>query len=750
MSNLTEVLLERRLSLIVEHFPIAVLLETVDRKVSQTNKAFCDMFGIPAPPEALVGADCEEAAIQLAPLWGDLDAFLARVHELLAARQPVVGDRIELTDGRVLERDFLMIPIDDSRGEAAWIYRDVTFLDTARRVAQSEVKARNELLATISHDVRTPVVGIVGLVDILLQQPLDPRTRELVESVHSSAAAMTTMLDDLLDLSRADAGRLELSIEETSLCEVVEDVAGMVGPVAQAKSLPLIAGVKVSVPDTVRTDPGRLRQVLLNLTSNAVKFSPTGAVTILADREGSDLVIRVSDTGPGMTPEVITRAFEQYVQGGAQVNREFGGAGLGLAIANKLTTAMGGTISVHSRLGLGTTFAVRLPGAIVGPEQRPAVTGIRAHLTGHHRAVPAVAAALERAGVEVRDRADDPEVTLDVVVASSVADAQRIPPSGRRQLILVPAALASCPPLAGTALALPWTRARLIAALRDDWTASQAAAERAELLPLGTRVLLAEDEPSNRRIISEMLTRLQAEVVAVGTGFEALEALASDRFDVVLMDLAMPVMGGVEAVATIRQQLAADRCPPILALTADARANPTLRPDSGFAGRIPKPVTSAELSRGISAVLAAPPVETTTDSGERPVVDLAVLRALAEDIGDPHVVVDTLGIYLDELPVRLTSISTALTDERLEVLRDEVHSLKSSSRMLGAWTLADLCRDVEAVSAAHAREDTLVGGDLTPMVDALQFEAFRVAQWLADFRDADYPGLDVPSANSGT
>jgi signal transduction histidine kinase len=189
VQNLAESLLERRLSLIVEHFPIAVLLETVDRKVSQTNQAFCDMFGIPAPPQALVGADCEEAAIALAPLWGDLEAFLARVHELLAARAPVFGDRIELTDGRILERDFLMVPVDETRGEAAWIYRDITAPEAARRKAQSEAQARSELLATISHDVRTPVVGIVGMVDILLQQPLDHRTRELVESVQNSAAA---------------------------------------------------------------------------------------------------------------------------------------------------------------------------------------------------------------------------------------------------------------------------------------------------------------------------------------------------------------------------------------------------------------------------------------------------------------------------------------------------------------------------------------------------------------------------------
>jgi signal transduction histidine kinase/CheY-like chemotaxis protein/HPt (histidine-containing phosphotransfer) domain-containing protein len=748
VQNMTEALLERRLSLIVEHFPLAVLLETVDRKVSQTNQAFCDMFGIPAPPEALVGADCEEAAIQLAPLWGDLDGFLARVHELLDAREPVVGDRVELTDGRILERDFLMVPVDETRGEAAWIYRDVTASETARREAQSEIRARNELLATISHDVRTPVVGIVGLVDILLQQPLDHRTRELVESVHSSAAAMTTMLDDLLDLSRADAGRLELSIEEADICDVVEDVAGMIGPVAQAKSLPLIAGATTAVPDTVRTDPGRLRQVLLNLVSNAVKFSPSGAVTMLADREGSDLVVRVSDTGPGMAPEVVSRAFEEYVQGGAVVNREFGGAGLGLAIANKLTVALGGTIAVESHLGLGSTFTVRIPDAVSGPRHRPSTTGIRAHLSGHHRAVPVVAAALQRQGIEVRDRADDPEVTLEVVVASSVSEAQRIPPSSRRQLILVPAALASCPPLAGTALALPWTRERLLVALRDEWVAPDVPPARADLLPVGTRVLLAEDEPSNRQIISEMLTRLQADVVAVGTGLEAVEALAADRFDVVLMDLAMPVMGGVEAVETIRNRLPADRRPPILALTADARADPTLRPGSGFSGHVPKPVTSAELGRAISAALTAPLAGRPTGSGEPPGIDVGVLQRLAQDIGDAGVVVETLEVYLEELPVRLDAMGAALAHGRFDLLRDEAHSLKSSSRMLGAGVLSDLCRDVEAVTAARSGEGVSTGGDLTPMVDALHFEAFRVAQWLAEYRDAGYPGLDG-SASSG-
>ena len=207
----------------------------------------------------------------------------------------------------------------------------------------------------------------------------------------------------------------------------------------------------------MRTDPGRLRQVLLNLVSNAVKFSTSGAVTILADRQGRDLLIRVSDTGPGMAPEAVGRVFDENVQGGVRVHREFGGAGLGLAIASRVAAALGGSIEVSSRLGVGSTFTVRLPGTdLSGARAHPGQVwgqGSRPRPRAGRPGRGSVPRARRRRGPPPHD---DPEVTLEVVVAASVPDAQRVPPAraGRRQLILVPAALASCPPLAGTALAL--------------------------------------------------------------------------------------------------------------------------------------------------------------------------------------------------------------------------------------------------------------------------------------------------------
>jgi CheY-like chemotaxis protein len=299
-------------------------------------------------------------------------------------------------------------------------------------------------------------------------------------------------------------------------------------------------------------------------------------------------------------------------------------------------------------------------------------------------------------------------------------------------------AAAVCPPLAGSAVALPWTRDRLSAALRDDWPVV-AGGLGARLSP-GTRVLLAEDEPSNRRILTEMLSRLGASVVAVGDGLEAVEAVAADRFDVVLLDLSMPVMDGREAAVEIRQRLAADRCPAILALTADAATDFSILARSGFSGQVRKPATSADLRMAIASVMTGPMAAQAQAANTAPVA-VEVLTDLVADLGDSQVVEQTLDIYLEELPGRLVSMSDALASEHFDTLRDSAHALKSSSLMLGAVTLSDLCRDLEAVTAAQSRAGISSGGDLAPTVDALHTEALRVAQWLAEFREAGYPGL---------
>lgn len=755
---------DRPLASVIDSLPLGILLTTPDHRIAAANAAHCRMLASPSTPEDLIGSDVRAELDRMAGLAVDPRAFRDRLDRIVATSDTIVAERIELRDGRILERDHLVVPDDGEGWQSLWVHRDVTAAERDLQRARSRASARDALLATISHDVRTPVAGIVGLVDLLLQQPLEPRTRELVDALGSSASALTTMLDDLLDLARVDAGQLELDVQPTPICDLVEHVVAMVGPSAQAKSLPLIGAATADVPEIVRTDAGRLTQVLLNLVANAVKFTAEGAVALLADRDGTDLVLTVTDSGPGMPASVRATVFEEFVQGSGAVHRQHRGAGLGLAIARRLTEALGGTIEVTSQVGVGSTFVVRLPGIAEGPEERVPPTGQHARVVGPPAAVPPVARALERMGIVVLTEDDagpragtgpaaravaTPATILHVVVAAGVDAAQAVPPPppGDRLVVLVPAALATCPPLAGTPVALPWTRQRLAAALRDDgWGQTGAGplshAGRAQV-GTGRRVLLAEDEPSNRRIIAEMLTRLGAEVTAVADGLEAVGAMAADRFDLVLMDLGMPVLDGLSAVEVIASRMPADALPPILALTAEVGADPALLARAGFAGVVAKPVTTDGLARVLrdTAQEIAP---------ERAPVSAAALVDLARDIGDESVVHETVAIYLDELPTRLGQMDAATAAADMEGVRQAAHALKSSSAMLGADDLAGLCRDLEAATAAAARTGATEGGDVSPLVHVLTDEALRVAQWLAEFRDAGYPGLGAEPASSGT
>jgi signal transduction histidine kinase len=207
--------------------------------------------------------------------------------------------------------------------------------------AEELAASKQNLLATISHDVRTPVTGIVGMVDLLLQRPLDARTRELVAGVQHSADGLTTLLNNLLDLARVEAGRLEVHKADADVCAMIGDVLQMVGPIAQRKHVPLIGASSPDLDPWLNTDSSRFQQILLNLVSNAVKFTDEGAVTVVARPVRLDgqpwVEIKVTDTGPGMSEQEQAAAFEVFVQGGPAVHRRHGGSGLGLAIAQRLT-----------------------------------------------------------------------------------------------------------------------------------------------------------------------------------------------------------------------------------------------------------------------------------------------------------------------------------------------------------------------------------------------------------------------------
>lgn len=571
--------------------------------------------------------------------------------------------------------------------------------------AQQLAETRQTLLATVSHDIRTPVTGIVGMVDLLLERPLDARTRELVVGVQNSAAGLTTLLNNLLDLARVEAGRLELQRSDTDLEATIDEVLQMVGPLAQRKHVPLVAAMDPRCAGWLHTDPSRFKQVLLNLVSNAVKFTERGAVTVVARPDVSRGVpwvdIAVTDTGPGMGPEEIDTIFDAFVQGRPGIHQRHGGAGLGLAIAQQLTGALGGELTVSSAPGVGTTFHVLMPQGILTDEHRttpPRAPG-QVVVSGHPVAVEAVTLAMQRFGKQVVPACTGAPDTLHLRVVSDTDEPEATRPreDDHRLIILGPTVTVAASPTAGEYLPLPWTRERMLEVLGIEVPATET--HRVLALPTGLRVLLAEDDATNRSLIAEMLRRMGAEVTTVSDGAAAVEEVARDTYDTVLLDLNMPVMDGLESVRVIRERLASSTDLAVLALTADPGwMDRSVLMAAGFNGYVLKPTTMAELHVGITKALErqSQQAQSPEVAGQAPqCLDTGVLARLAEDLGDRDLVVEAMGVYLEELPVRLVALHRAVEAGAPDQVRATAHALKGASGMLGAIRLQDVCRRLE-------------------------------------------------------
>lgn len=699
-----------RLAALVGDLNDAVLMETPDRKVALTNQAFCDMFRVPAPPQALVGGDCVEAALSMGPLLGDVDAFLRRVDELISDWRTVTGERVQLTDGRLLERDFLPVTHADGTREIAWVYRDVTEWESMRAAAVESARQNAELLSAISHDVRTPVTGIVGLVELLQRQDLDPRTRQIVDSVRQSAASLTTMLDDFLDAARADAGLLEVRPESVRPDDLLGAVTDMVGPLARAKGLLLLTGVHPDLPQWVDLDAGRVRQILLNVVSNAVKYTSAGVVTLTAVPDGDSIVFACQDTGPGLGDQPADEVFRAFVTGTATASQAPRGAGLGLAIASKLAAVMGGSLGVSRTDSRGSLFELRLP-LMASDRARDSdgpLQGRRVVLSGPAVAVEAVALTLRRAGAQVVDTGAD----AAVVVAT---DLPVTPEAGvERTVVLAAVEPFRVPDGQEGVLAAPVSEAALCAAVLGLPSGTSDCID-VPALEGRVRVLLVEDDTTNRTLIARMVEVIGGEVTAVADGPSALEALGAHRFDAVLMDIHLPGLDGVETAGIIRRRhevgQGAER-PAVVAMTGSSGwTDPQMMLTSGFDATLPKPMTIADLHACLSALPigdgAHDPAVPTVPSTPSAALDLAVVEALVLDIGDEALVRETMQTYLDELPQRIDAISTDIADQR--AVREAAHSLKSASAMLGATHMSALCLEVETAAGQNECTPEQVG-----------------------------------------
>ncbi|HEY0792658.1 MAG TPA: response regulator [Chthoniobacterales bacterium] len=494
-------------------------------------------------------------------------------------------------------------------------------------------RSKSEFFANMSHEIRTPMVGVLGVADVLADTPLSAPQKDLVEVIRTSGETLLRIINDILDLSKMESGKLELESTPFLLSDAIDQVMELLAPGAFAKDLDIIAWVSPQLPATVLGDITRLRQILLNLVGNAVKFTAGGEIYLEVNPsfDGPNMVhFSLEDTGIGVAPEKLDRLFQAFSQVDASTTRHFGGTGLGLSICRTLTKLMGGRIWVESAVGKGTRFhfTISLPPVISAEPGRnvAASTGKRLMLMVKNvRLLRQLATWAEELALEVVIRSDPAESLRNTRAGYLIIDADacrsEIPASSQMNgssLILLTRARnrsewASLYP-AAIVLGLPLRKARFLQAISDQGVPLDVRGPRngASVLQRSLadlNVLIVDDTAVNRFVAVALLKKLGVRnIMEVENGREAVDAAVSEAFDLILMDVQMPGIDGLQATREIRALLRPARQPYIVALTANALDEERERcVSAGMDDKLVKPVVRAELEAVLQASAARVP-----------------------------------------------------------------------------------------------------------------------------------------------